>query len=107
MLLQARHDGGCYRLLEQLDRATDAIRHLCTLEDVDRLVRTLFKHSMQDVQQPGFDPIKLMLQQQEREQQQRRQQRQQQRQQEQEQQQWMRQQQQQQQQPPYSLFVPA
>jgi hypothetical protein len=61
---QARNDGGCQRLLEALTAATDAIRQLCSLHDVDALMQTLFRNSLQQVQQPGIDAIGALIQQQ-------------------------------------------
>lgn len=74
MVLQARNDGGSGRLLEALTSACAAISTLCSMGDVDTLMQTLFDATLQQVQQPNFDPIGWL----EELQQQRRQQRQQQ-----------------------------
>lgn len=59
----ARNDGGCQRLLAALTASTDAISQLHTLQDVDLLMQTLFRNSLQQVQQPGFDAIGALMQQ--------------------------------------------
>jgi len=77
-VMQARNDGGTYRLLDELTRATTAISVLCSTTDVDNLMLTLFNQNLSQMQQPGYDPIVLLTQQQRQQQQHQQQQQQQQ-----------------------------
>ena len=68
--VQARNDGGSRRLLEALTSACAAISKLCSRDDVDVLMQTLFQATLQQVQQPDFDPIEWLEQQRQEQQQQ-------------------------------------
>ncbi|WIA35435.1 hypothetical protein OEZ86_003876 [Tetradesmus obliquus] len=60
-----RHDGGCWKLQQQLASARSTCTHLSSSTDVDSLLLALFDSTAGEVLQQSFDPIsKLMLQQQ-------------------------------------------
>ncbi|WIA15235.1 hypothetical protein OEZ85_001910 [Tetradesmus obliquus] len=60
-----RHDGGCWKLQQQLASARSTCAHLSSSTDVDSLLLALFDSTAGEVLQQSFDPIsKLMLQQQ-------------------------------------------